>query len=194
MTPGDALHCFDVEILLAEYVDGTLTGEARRVVESHLNSCAGCRELAQDAASAVEFLGRTAAIEPPPELVTRILFQVPSLKPSLARRLFGRVLGAWLEPVLEPRLAMGMGAAALSFFMLQPQVRQLTPSDLDPVKVWALAENRVDRAWERGVKSYENIRLVYEIQTRLSEWQEEAPQQSPDQSQPLDSKDGQDSK
>lgn len=98
MTPGDALHCFDVEILLAEYVDGTLTGEARRVVESHLNSCAGCRELAQDAASAVEFLGRTAAIEPPPELVTRILFQVPSLKPSLARRLFGRVLGAWLEP------------------------------------------------------------------------------------------------
>ena len=44
------------------------------------------------------------------------------------------------------------------------------------------------------MKSYENIRLVYEIQTRLSEWQEEAPQQSPDQSRPLDSKDGQDSK
>jgi hypothetical protein len=97
-------------------------------------------------------------------------------KPSPARRIFGRILGGWLEPVLQPRLVMGMGAAALSFFMVQPQVRQLTPSDLDPVKVWTFAENRVDRVWERGVKSYENIRLVYEIQTRLKEWQQEAPE------------------
>jgi len=59
------------------------------------------------------------------------------MKPTLARRLFGRVLGGWLEPVLQPRLAMGMGVAALSFFMLEPKVHQLTPSDLDPVKVWA---------------------------------------------------------
>ena len=55
-------------------------------------------------------------------------------------------------------------------------MRQLTPSDLDPVKVWTSAENRVNRIWERGVKSYENMRLVYEIQTRLSEWQAEAPE------------------
>jgi hypothetical protein len=175
MTP-ESLYCSDVEILLAEYVDGTLTSEAKQALENHLSSCAECRELAADAAAAVAFLSRTAALEAPPELVTRILFQVPSVKPSFARRLFGRILGGWLEPVLQPRLVMGMGAAALSFFMLQPQVRQVTPSDLDPVKVWTFAENRVNRVWERGVKSYENIRLVYEIQTRLNEWQQEAPE------------------
>jgi hypothetical protein len=181
MTP-DLLHwtnpmyCSDVEILLAEYVDGTLTSETKQALESHLRSCAGCRELAEDAAAAVAFLARTAALEAPPELVTRILFQVPSVKPSFARRWFGRILGGWLEPMLQPRLVMGMGATALSFFMLQPQVRQLTPADLDPVKVWTFAENRVNRVWERGVKSYENIRLVYEIQTRLNEWQQEAPE------------------
>ena len=89
--------------------------------------------------------------------------------------MFGRVLGGWIEPVLQPRLAMGMGVAALSFFMLRPGVRQLTPSDLDPVKVWTAAENRASRVWERGVKSYENLRLVYEIETRLNQWREEAP-------------------
>ena len=66
--------------------------------------------------------------------------------------------------------------AVLSFFMLRPEVRQLTPSDLDPVKVWTAAENRASRVWERGVKSYENMRLVYEIQTRLeANGSEEAP-------------------
>ncbi len=170
------MYCSDVEILLAEYTDGTLQSGVKAAVESHLESCAACRELAGDIAAAVGFMARASAIEAPPELVTRILFQVPSLKPSWARRLFGRVVGGWLEPVLQPRLAMGMGVAALSFFMLAPRVRQLTPSDLDPVKMWTAAETRADRIWERGVKSYQNIRLVYEIQTRLSEWEQEAPE------------------
>ncbi len=173
---SSAMYCSDVEILLAEYVEGTLHGEAKSAVENHLRSCGNCRDLAQDASAAVTFLARTAIMEVPPELVTKILFQVPSIRPSWARRLFGRVLGAWLEPILQPRLVMGMGAAALSFFMLEPQVRQWAPSDLDPVKVWTSAENHVDRMWERGMKSYQNMRLVYEIQTRLDEWQAEAPE------------------
>ncbi len=124
-------------------------------------------------------MARTAPVDAPPELLTRILFQAPAVKPTLARRMFGRVLGGWLEPVLQPRLAMGMGVAALSFFLLKPGVRQLTPSDLDPVKLWTAAENRASRVWERGVKSYENLRLVYEIETRLSQWREEAPAEAP---------------
>lgn len=176
------MTCPDVEILLAEYVDGTLHGEAKSAVEAHLAACAGCRELAQDAAGAVAFVGRAAAVEAPPELVTRILFEVSSgpsrvvVKPSLARRLFGRVLGSWLEPVLQPRWAMGMGVAILSFTMLG---RQLQPADLDPVKVWNATENRVSRSWERGVKYYENMRLVFEIQNRLKEWADEAPETAP---------------
>ena len=124
------------------------------------------------------FLERTAAVEAPPELVTRILFEVSgpasAVKPTLARRLFGRVLGGWLEPILQPRMAMGMGVAALFFFMLRPSapVDPIGPGSGEGVDA---AENRVNRTWERGVKSYENIRLVYEIQTRLNEWKDEAP-------------------
>jgi anti-sigma factor RsiW len=175
------MTCSDIEILLAEFVDGTLHDEVKSAVESHLSECAACRELAQDAADAVAFIERAAVVEAPPALVTRILFEVSNgqsrtvVKPSLARRLFGRTFGTWLEPVLQPRWAMGMATTALFLGMLMPHARQLSPSDLDPVKVWTNAGNRLSRAWDRGVKYYESMRLVFEIQTRLKEWNEEAP-------------------
>jgi anti-sigma factor RsiW len=171
--------CTDLEIVLADYVDGTLHGAQRSAVESHLAECADCAELARDAAGAVAFMERAATIEAPPELVTRILFEVTSgpsravVKPSWVRRVFGK----WLEPVLQPRFAMGMAMTVLSFAMLQRltgiEVRQLKPSDLDPVKVWAAVDDRAHRAWERTVKYYESLRLVFEIQTRLKEWTDE---------------------
>ena len=127
------MTCADLEILLAEYVDGTLRGEQKSAVEEHLATCAGCAELARDAAGAVAFMERAATLEAPPELVTRILFEVtggPSraqVKPSWTRRVFGK----WLEPIFQPRYAMGMAMTMLSFAMLGRfsgiEVRQLQP-------------------------------------------------------------------
>ena len=175
------MNCADVEILLADFVDGTLRGDAASALEAHLAGCAACSQLARDSAEAVAFMERAAVVEAPPELVTRILFEVtagPSravIKPSLVRRLFGK----WLEPVLQPRVAMSMALTVLSIAMIGrfTHVRQLTPSDLDPVKVFAAAEDRVVRWYNRGVKYYESMRVVYEIQSRLKEWAEEQPAQ-----------------
>jgi len=175
------MNCGEIEILLAEYVEGTLRGEQKSAVEAHLGECAGCAELARDSAAAVEFMERAAVVEAPPELVTRLLFEVtagPSrsvVKPTLARRLFGK----WLEPVLEPRYAMSMAMTVLSLAMLFKVAgispRQLTAADLDPVKVWTLAEDRATRVWERGMKYYDSLRVVFEIQSRLKEWTEDQP-------------------
>lgn len=175
------MTCAELEILLADYVDGTLPAETRMDVEQHLSTCALCAEFARDCSAAVEFIGRAAEVEAPPELVTKLIFEVtqgPSrsaLKPSLARRIFGK----WIEPILQPRFAMGMAMTMLSFAMLFrfagiPE-RQLKPSDLDPVQIWMAAEDRVVRLWAKGVKYYDNLRVVYEIQTRLQEWSEEQP-------------------
>jgi hypothetical protein len=38
----------------------------------------------------------------------------------------------------------------------------------------AAAENGVHRAWDRAVKSYESLQLVYEVQTQLQEWGKES--------------------
>jgi anti-sigma factor RsiW len=174
------MNCADVEILLAEYVDGTVRGEEKSALELHLAGCPECAELAQDAAAAVGFMERSAVVDAPPELVTRILFEIsdgPSrseVKPGWIRRIFG----SWLQPVLQPRFTMGLAMTILSFAMLGRlsgiEVRQLKPSDLDPVKVWAAAEDRVHRTWERTMKYYENLRVVFEIQTKLREWTDQA--------------------
>lgn len=178
------MNCADFEILLADHLDGTLPASSGAAFEEHAKSCAACGQLMADAKGAVAFLERVPQVEAPPQLVTRLLFEIsagPSrklVKPSLARRLFG----PWIEPILQPRYAMGMAMTLLSFAMLGRitgvQVRQLKPSDLDPVKVWVTTEDHAHRVWDRGMKYYDNLRLVYVIQTRLKEWSEEQPDQA----------------
>jgi predicted anti-sigma-YlaC factor YlaD len=182
------MNCADFEILLADHVDGTLRGEDKSAFEQHMSACAECGELARDAMGAAAFMERVSEVEAPPELVTRILFEItdgPSrsaVKPSWTTRIFGK----WLSPILEPRFTMGLAMTILSFVMLGRlsgiEVRQLKPSDLDPVKVWMAAEDKVSRAWERTMKYYENLRVVFEVQSKLREWTDsgEAPTAAPD--------------
>jgi anti-sigma factor RsiW len=174
------MNCADVEIRLADYLDETLQAGEKSALQAHLSHCHDCAELARDASSAVAFMERASNVEAPPELVTRILFEITSgpsraqIKPSWIRRVFGK----WLEPVLQPRYAMGMAMTVLSFAMLGRFTgihRQLTAADLDPVKIWMATEDRAQRVWERSVKYYENLRVVFEIQTQLKEWTEEQP-------------------
>jgi hypothetical protein len=46
----------------------------------------------------------------------------------------------------------------------------ITAADLDPVRLWAALDDRTHRIWDRGVKSYESMRLVYEVKTQIGEW------------------------
>jgi anti-sigma factor RsiW len=178
------MTCADIEILLADYQDGTLAADQKSAIESHLSTCKACEELASDVAGAVAFMGRASDVTAPPELVTRILFEISSgpshvaVKPSWMRRIFGNTIGGkFMEPVLQPKYAMGMAFTLLSFAMLGRfagiEVRHLSPSDLDPVKIWTATEDRVTRTWQRGVKYYESLRLVFEIESRVKEWRDD---------------------
>ena len=123
------------------------------------------------------FIERTADVEPPPELVTRILFDPPWAKPRAQTGAgFWERWGAFWHPILQPRLVMGMAMTILSFAMLVrfvAPVRQLTPKDVDPAAIWRSVDDRVYRAWQRTVKFYESMRLVYQIQTTVREWQQQ---------------------
>jgi hypothetical protein len=174
------MSCADVEILICDYLDGTLTAERRSAVEHHLAQCPACAELARDSAAAVEFMERAADIEPPPELITRILFDAPwnkeRIKPTGARSWMAAILG----PILQPRFAMGMAMTILSLALLArfvAPVRQLRMSDLEPAEVWAGIEDRAYRAWGRTIKFYDNLKFVYQIQTTLREWQQQGEDQ-----------------
>jgi Putative zinc-finger len=162
------MNCADVEILICDYVDGTLAPAERMEVESHLAECRNCAELARDGATAVEFMERAEVVEPPQELISHILFDPP----------WHRQRAGWfsqvLHPLLQPRFAMGMALTVLSFAMIMPKMRQFQPTDLSPAVVWAGIEGRVDRLWERTEKFYDNLKFIYQIRATLREWQQQS--------------------
>ena len=169
------MTCAELEALLCDYVDGVLADAQRSLVERHLSECPSCRSLVADARAAIEFLGRTPPVAPPPELVTRILFQIPA-STQARTGIFG-TLAAYLRPLLQPRFAMGMAMTVLSFSMLGRFAglgpRQLSPAELHPVRVLQALDNTAHRAWERARKFYLSLRVLYEIQTQLREWSQQ---------------------
>ncbi len=170
------MNCADFEILLCDHLDGTLAADAKAEFEAHLAQCTSCAEMAHDVRAAVGFMERAAEVEPPPELLTRILFDLPSAHHARARQpgSFRKLIHGWIQPVLQPRFAMGFAMTILSFSLLGRFVgispRQLTLDDLRPARVLQRLDEQVNRGWQRTVKFYENLRLVYEIQTQLREW------------------------
>jgi hypothetical protein len=180
------MTCAEVEILLCDYVDGTLRGEEKTVFESHLAGCGACAELAKDVAGVTAFIETVAVAEPPAELLTRILHEIPNGKQRTASRpsWWRKLFGGWVNTVLSPRYAMGMAMTVLSFSMIAKfahiEPRKLTQADLDPVKIWASIDDRSHRAWDRAVKYYDNLRLVIEIQSRLKEWTDQEQSQVAD--------------
>jgi hypothetical protein len=179
------MNCAETELLICEFVDGTLTPAQKVQVNLHLSECPACRELARDCAAAVRFIAKAEEVAPPPELVTKILFEAPWRKnKSAVEGLRGR-LSAWLRPVLQPKFVMGAAMTILSFSLLSrvTPIHQIKPSDFEPKKVWTGLENRVLDTWDRAVKFYDNLKFVYQIQTTLRDWQQQDAEQRSDKRQ-----------
>src|SRR5262249_11015593 len=158
------MNCAEIEVLICDYVDGTLAPADKAEVERHLTVCPACAGLARDSAAAIGFIERAAEVEPPPELITRILFDAPWAKHKPNPRGSLGWLAAWFRPVLRPKLVMGAAMTILSFSMFTnfvKPIRQLKPGDLKPSEVWASVELHADRTWARTVKYYENLKVVY---------------------------------
>ncbi|MFN0165319.1 MAG: anti-sigma factor family protein [Bryobacteraceae bacterium] len=171
------MNCTRVDQLLCDYLDGTLTAADRAEVDSHLRSCPACEETLRDTRGALSFIERVGDVEPPPALAANILNNTLSGKHgqmgSRARSWFSRLLA----PVLQPRLVMGMALTVISFSMMARcagvPVRQLQAADLEPIRIWANVDNTAYRLWSRGVKFYDSLKFVYEVQSRLHDWTEQ---------------------
>ncbi len=170
------LNCADVEELLADYVDQTLLDRDVADMKAHFATCPACAAMAADAAAAVSFMERAAVVEAPPELVNKILFEIGNntkhepgfemVKPPF----WQRFVGSGMRSILQPRFAMGMAMTMLSFGMLLRMEGVRAWADLSPANLFAAAEDRVVRVWDRGMKHYQSLKLVFEIQSRYQEW------------------------
>jgi hypothetical protein len=168
------MTCEDFDVLLCDYIDGTLPAEKRQLAEVHIGTCTPCASLVRDSRFVLDFASRSADVEPSRELVTRILNQAP--RGGFTERLLSDGLRGFFAPVAQPRFVMGAMLTVLSLSMMTrcagAPKHTLTAADLDPVRLLGSLDDKVHRTWDRSIKAYESMRVVYEVQSRVAEWKQ----------------------
>ena len=171
------MQCVEVEALLAEAVDGSLHGSTLSAFEAHQQSCPACRVMVEEATAGMHWLKGLDEAEPPRHLVHNILAQTIGALPSENLAVVARGDGWWdrlkgrlspiFAPVVTPRFAMSFGMAFFSITMLL-SIAGFHIADLRHVD---LSSKGITKAYystqARVVRYYENIRLVYEIESRV---------------------------
>jgi len=178
--------CVQVEERLSDYLDNALTQEERTEFRAHVDSCARCAPLLAQVSHITESL-RGLELEPaPPMLASRILDQ--TLGPRKAKRQWF----SWIPIIWNPRFATGavtvLATLLIIFHAAGVKPSQLTAADFNPVNIIHSADRHAHLAFARSVKFVNDLRVVYEIQSRLQPGanapNQQAPSETPSQQQP----------
>ena len=161
--------CLDTEERLTEYLEGQLAAGERALVEAHLAECAACRALAAQ----MRWLeARLPHLEPevePSGLVYRIL----EATSGTARKKPERSWKTIFAGVMSPRLALGVGSVAATIFILFQglgiNLKKIHVEDLNPVNLYRAADRQAHLTYARGARFVNDLRVVYEIRSRLQE-------------------------
>lgn len=165
------MQCAEFDALLADALDGTLTGGKMAEFDRHKDECATCGPMFAEAKAGLNWLEALDEVEPPRNLVHNILVATSGVTEAarateLAKQPWWDRVRTWVmphvSPLFTPRFAMScaMGFFSLSMVMNVAgiRVKDLTPKGL--TRTYYQNQARV-------VKYYENIRLVYEIESRV---------------------------
>lgn len=176
------MQCSEFDALLSQAIDGTLAGDKLTAFEAHARECGTCGPLLQEAESGRSWLKSLAAVEPPDDLLTNILLETSGVRPARARGktpwmtrirdLAELIVSPVAGVVKQPRFAMSFGMA---FFTLSVtmSVAGVKLSDLRHLDLRPSAVRRTYYETSgRVVKYYENIRFVYEIESRVRQFKQ----------------------
>ena len=194
------MQCAEFEALLAEALDATLHGATLAAFEAHQASCPACSAMFQEARAGMHWLKELEDIEPPKQLVHNILAQTIGTVPEASTKAvpigenwFDRLkakVSSVFAPVVTPRFAMSFGMAFFSITMLA-NIAGLHVSDLKHVDISAKGlEKTYYSTQARVVRYYENIRLVYEIESRVRDLRRAAKPEKQEESKPKNPKKG----
>jgi hypothetical protein len=187
----DGMDCTQFETLLSEALDGSLSEPVLAGFKAHAAACADCGPMLAAARAGMNWLKSLPEVEPPRNLVRNILIAtsgaeavVPARKAASTSPWQQRLRG-WAQPLApvfsvlaQPRLALSLAMAFFSLTVLLNvaglHLSGLRASDLRPSAIEGNLTRAYNEATARAVKYYENIRLVYEIESRVREFQNAA--------------------
>lgn len=178
------MPCGEFDALLMEAVEGKLTTAQSERFRSHADVCGVCGPLFADAKSGFAWLQSLEEVEPPATLLHNILAatserdvattKVATAELGLADR-FRAGIASVVRPLLQPRLA---GTFAMAFFSLSllMNVAGIKVSDVAKIDLRPSAiQKTYYSASSRVIRTYENLRVVYELRSKALEIREAIP-------------------
>jgi hypothetical protein len=177
------MQCSEFDALLSDALDQILTGPKAQAFQAHAKTCPVCGPLLAEADIGKRWLEQLVDVEPPQHLVHNILAattgidtarlrETAAAQPSWLDRVAASTSAAF-RPIVavakQPRFAMSFGMA---FFSLSISL-SLAGVKLGDLRHVDLRPSAIRRTYYetsgKVVKYYENIRLVYEMESRLRE-------------------------
>ncbi|HKW33959.1 MAG TPA: zf-HC2 domain-containing protein [Candidatus Acidoferrum sp.] len=159
--------CEQTEARLSDYLDGLLDAAEWSAFNQHVNTCAVCTPLVASVAHTLGGLYALEQVEPPANLEMAIL-----------RATVGSVRSkydfwAWLRRLQSPSFVYGAVSVAATIALLLTAIgfnwRKPRLADLAPATIYRNADARVHLVYARSTKFVSDLRVVYEIQSRMNE-------------------------
>ena len=168
--------CELTETRLGDYLDGLLEDAEQTELQAHAEACRKCRRLLVGVERLVGTMHEMESIDPPPRLVYAILDK------TLGPR---ETVSGWrgwrnrLRALATPRFAYGAASLVATILILLGSMgmnlRKPKLADLQPGALYRNADRKLHLASANVVKYVSDLRVVYEIQSRLRQDQNELP-------------------
>jgi Putative zinc-finger len=185
----NGMQCAEFDSLLTDALDGVLSGAGLDRFQVHAKSCKACGPLLAEAEAGRNWLRGLTEVEPPASLVTNILASTTGVDTQRLRTTasvrqpriswWEQVQASFFEPVWamvrQPRFAMSFGMA---FFALSVglTVAGVKPGDLREISLKPSAIRLTYyRTHARVVHYYDNVKVVYQLQSMLNEFKRTPP-------------------
>jgi Putative zinc-finger len=173
-------NCVLTEERLSDHLDGLLSPTEAGAFSVHVSSCEQCGKLVAQVGGLVNRMQSLEPLEAPPELASKILDATlgPRAEKESRKRWF-----AWIPALWQPRFAMGLAMVTATVLIIV-YTTGLSPSklkrvDINPANILRAANRQVHLSYARSAKFVNDLRVVYEIQSRLQPEAEPQPSVAP---------------
>jgi hypothetical protein len=173
-------NCTLTEERLSNYLDGKLSPAEAAAFSAHTAGCAKCTQTVAMVSGLVDRMHKMEMLEEPPHLVAKILDT--TLGPRAQKQGWKRWFD-WVPILWQPRFTMGLATVAALLIVIS-YTAGLTPAklkkaDFSPTNVFRSANRQAHLTYARGAKFVNDLRVVYEIQSKLQPEPESVPAENP---------------